>query len=216
LDEDLDQPEYERLVAWLSSARRTSSPSLARLADALEEYLRDPRTTIYPVKPTPWSRVLAWLEQMGRRISPRVHRTLVIVVLAALAVYAGASTAQLLWAAVQPGPFRVAFESILMARGNLQSITDLGWRLLRLGLEAGVGFVAFAALVSLALRRDDRGTWFGAFAFVASLTTVNLLDFYLDQFGAVLTAVLQFGALMILLSYRHWYLRARSTGMVRT
>lgn len=212
LDGDLDQREYERIMAWLRSARRSDSVPLARLADVLEEYLRDPGTRVYPVKPNLWSKVLDLLERAGRRVNPRVHWALVLLVLGALSVFAAVNAGLLVWSALQPGPFRHAFETVLAARGNLQEITDVGWRLLRVGLEAAVGLVAFAALVYLVLHRDDLGTRLGVFALVSSLTTVNLVNFYLDQFSAVATALLQFGALLIILSYRHWHLRSRSPG----
>ena len=39
-----------------------------------------------------------------------------------------------------------------------------------------------------------------------SLCGVVLLSFYLDQFSAVATALVQFGVLLLVLAYRHWYL----------
>ncbi len=209
LDADLDEPEYARIIAWLRSARRADSENVSRLADVLEAYLRDPATTVHPVKPTPWSQALAWVEHQGARINPRLHWAAVLVVLGLLSVFAAANAGLLVWTAAQPGPFRQSFEAVLAARANLQTITDVGWRLLRFWLEAGVGLVALVALVYLFLRRADLGTRLGVFALVASLTTVNLLNFYIDQFGAIVTSLLQFAGLMIILTYRHWHLRTR-------
>ncbi len=208
LDGDLDQREYEQIMAWLRSARRSDTENLARLASTLEEYLRHSDTRVYPVKPTAWSRTLRLIELLGHRVSPRLHLMVVGIVLAVLAILAGTSAGLLVWTALQPGPFRQTFEMVLMARGDLQAITDVGWRVLRVGLEAGVGLVAFVALVCLLLRRANLGTRLGVFAFVLSLTTVNLLNFYLDQFSAVLTALLEFIGLLIVLAYRHWHLRS--------
>ena len=207
LDGDLDQREYERIMGWLRSARRSDSTSLARLSDVLEEYLLSPEVTVHPVKPTWWSHVLAVFEAFGRHISPTVHRALVALVLIAVSVAAAVSAALLVSTALQSGAFRQTFETALSARGNLQAITDVGWRVLHFGLEVAVGFIAFVALIYLALRRDDQATRLGVFALVLSLTTANLLNFYFDQFSAVITALLQFGALMVILSYRHWILR---------
>ena len=47
----------------------------------------------------------------------------------------------------------------------------------------------------------------GVFALILSLTTVNLLNFYIDQFTAVATALLEFAALLVVVSYREWRLR---------
>jgi hypothetical protein len=211
LDGDLDLREYERIMGWLRSARRSDSRNLARLSDVLEEFLRSPETEVYPVKPTVWSRMLAVSERVGRHVSPRAHWALVVTVLGALSVVAAANATLLIWTALQPGPFRQTLTLVLFAQGNLQAISDVGWHLLRVGLEGAVGLVAFVALIYLVRRRDDLGTRLGVFALVLSLTTVNLLNFYLDQFGAVVTALLQFGALLVILSYRHWNLRPNPT-----
>ncbi len=207
LDNDLDQREYEQIVGWLRSARRAESAHLAQLADVLESYLRDPATPVYPIKPTRWSRFQATLDNWGKRLSPRLHRVLVMLVMAAVAVVATAGTVRLVWTALQPGPFREALASVLLAEGDLEALTDVGWRLLRLGLEGAVGLVAFVALIQMILRHADLGTRLGVFSLVLSLTTANILNFYLDQFAATMTALLEFGALLIILTYRSWRLR---------
>ncbi len=204
LDGDLDQHEYERIMGWLRSARRGDTENTRRLAEALEAYLRHDETIVHPVKPTAWSRIQAAFEQVGRRVSPRTHWVAVLVVLGLLSILAAAGAALLLWTALQPGPFRATFETVLTARGNAREVTDVGWRLLRIGLEGAVGLIAFAGFVYLLFRRVDVGTRLGVFALVLSLTTVTLLNFYLDQFRAVITALLEFTALLVVLSYRQW------------
>ena len=206
LDSDLDQGEYEEIMGWLRSARRAESAHLGKLADVLESYLRDPATPVYPVKPTRWNRFMAALEHWGRRLSPRLHRALVMLLMALIAVVATAGTVRLLWTALQPGPFREALSSVFQAEGDLQDLTDVGWRLLRLGLEGAVGLLAFIALVHMVLRRDDLAARLGVFSLVLSLTTVNVLNFYLDQFSATITALFEFGALLVILAYRSWRL----------
>lgn len=210
LDGDLDQGEYERIMAWVRSARRTDSENLARLADTLETYLRHSDTRVYPVKPTVWSRAQALLERIGRRVDPRLHWWGVLVVLGALSVLAATGAVFLITTAAQPGPFRETFEMVLAARANAQEISDVGLRLLRIGLEGGVGIVAFVAFIYLLLGRIDFGTRLGVFALIFSLTTLNLINFYLDQFRAVATALVQFAGLLILLSYRQWHLKSKT------
>jgi hypothetical protein len=207
LDGDLDQGEYERIVGWLRSARRADSENLARLADTLETYMRDERTRIFPVKPTPWSRGLESFEAAVRRVPPRAHRGAVLLILAALAVFAASGAGLLIWTAAQPGPFRASFEAVMAAQAGIEEITDVGWRLLRIGLEAAVGLIALVAFLYIVLRREHLGTRLGVFALILSLTTVNLLNFYIDQFAAIATALLEFAALLVILAYRQWRVR---------
>jgi hypothetical protein len=190
----------------LRSARRSDSENLARLANVLEDYVRDPRTGVYPVKPTRWNRVIEWFEATVRRVPPRAHRGAVLLILAALAVFAASGAGLLIWTAMQPGPFRESFEAVLAAQGGIEAITDVGWRLLRIGLDAAVGLMALVAFIYFVLRREQLGARLGIFALVFSLTTVNLLNFYIDQFGAIASALLEFAALLVILSYRQWRL----------
>ena len=62
------------------------------------------------------------------------------------------------------------------------------------------------AVVLLFMRRDAQAISVAIFAVTLSLTMVVLLTFYLDQFGAMYGALLQFLSLMILITYRRWYL----------
>jgi hypothetical protein len=43
-------------------------------------------------------------------------------------------------------------------------------------------------------------------AVILSVTALQLLTFYLDQFTAVIPTLLQFGFLLLILQYRRWYL----------
>ena len=49
------------------------------------------------------------------------------------------------------------------------------------------------------------------FAALLSFTTVNLLNFYLDQFGALASFFFNLAVFFVLLAYRTWYLTPRTT-----
>jgi hypothetical protein len=50
--------------------------------------------------------------------------------------------------------------------------------------------------------RDQRGCVLGYFGLLLSLTTVSLLDFYFDQFRAVVSATIQLVVLLGVVFYR--------------
>jgi uncharacterized integral membrane protein len=64
--------------------------------------------------------------------------------------------------------------------------------------------MAGAAL--LVARRERLGVAIGQAALLLMLTTANLLVFYYEQFSTILTAGVQFLALLGLLYYRHEFL----------
>jgi hypothetical protein len=206
LDGDLDQKERERVLRWLNAAGRSNEPELARLATGLSVYLRDPNTPVYPVKPTWWSHFLERLEEWGRRLGRSPHRLAVLLTMAALVIAAGIDVFRLILTAVQPSPFRETLNALLLQGGSVRDLSDVTWYLLRVGLDAGVGLAALAALIMTVTRGEDTGTRMAILALAFSLTTVTLLNFYLDQFGAVLLALAQLGGLLLILLYRQWYI----------
>jgi len=76
--------------------------------------------------------------------------------------------------------------------------------MLALELAAGLLLVIGAAL--LGIGRDKRGFSFVYFGLLFSLTVVNVLVFYFDQFSTIATSSLQFGVLLLALRYRQRFL----------
>ncbi len=206
LDGDMDQAERKRLLLWLSSAERADVPEMARLASVLSSYVRDPSTPVYPIKPTWWSRLLVSLESWGKRLGRRAHRWLVVALLGALVAGAGVGVTRLILTAALPGPFHETITSVLLMEGTVRQLSDVTWYLVRVGLEAGVGLLALAAIVYSLVIGEDAGSRLAVIALAFSLTTVTLLNFYLNQFSAVALALAQLGILMSVVLYRRWYI----------
>ena len=108
--------------------------------------------------------------------------------------------------ATLPTVLDTEFFSLLVTDNELRSIADVPWLVARVVLEAMTGMLTVVALIMLLLRREVTGIQVAIFAVVLSLTTVMLLTFYLDQFGAMYGALLQFFSLIVLITYRRWYL----------
>jgi hypothetical protein len=77
---------------------------------------------------------------------------------------------------------------------------------LRVILQAAVGVIALVAVYLIAKGREERGLQWGLVAVVLSVTALQLLTFYLDQFTAVIPTLFQFGFMLLILQHRHWYL----------
>ena len=131
--------------------------------------------------------------------------------LAALALTkAGVSLAVIVLAHRPPGPPITALESLAMALNRLAGqwhLTQLSgfFGYLDLALETLVGVLLLAAGGLLISRRDQLATALGSIGLVVSLTGVNLLVFYYDQFSSILTALAQLGLLISLAYYRQRY-----------
>jgi len=78
------------------------------------------------------------------------------------------------------------------------------WFAVRLALELAVGLLLLAAACLLAAKRRRIGITAGYFGLLLSLSTVNILLFYFEQFSTIITTGIQFAMLVGLLIYgRH-------------
>ena len=119
---------------------------------------------------------------------------------------AGVGVTRLILTAAMPGPFHETITSVLLMEGTVRQLSDVTWYLVRVGLEAGVGLLALAAIVYSLIIGEDAGSRLAVIALAFSLTTVTLLNFYLNQFSAVALALAQLGILMSVVLYRRWYI----------
>lgn len=85
--------------------------------------------------------------------------------------------------------------------------TSIGiWHVLRLILEIIIGILMLISVILIFHRNEYAGMHIGMIALLLSLTGLLLLSFYLDQFGALRLALVQFPFLLLMIAYRRWYL----------
>jgi hypothetical protein len=205
LDNDLNPHERERLLVELSNGRTSPEPHVALLAEALTLYLQDDSLPLVPYRPTIWARSQSWLREVGEKFGRRRHRVLVIVLLALGSAAAFLVAALLLW----------AWLAIFIADPNMpemeinigdSSTTNPTWLVVRLALQLLVSVLYLVALVQFWRSREQRGVNLAIFAALLAFTLVNLVNFYVSQFGALTAFFSNLASLFVLLTYRAWYL----------
>ena len=78
---------------------------------------------------------------------------------------------------------------------------------IRVGLEVLVGFLFLLAAFLLIIKRDKSGTQVGYAALLISLTTVDVLLFYYEQFSTIITTLIQFLLIIGISVYRRHVLQ---------
>ncbi len=94
------------------------------------------------------------------------------------------------------------FLSSLHIGRQLESTGAPGWFEARLVLEVVVALLLIPAAFLLLTRRRREGTMIGIVGLFLSLTTVDLLLFYFEQFSTIITTTIQFLLLIGLFYYR--------------
>jgi hypothetical protein len=207
LDNDLDTQERTELQARLRPvAQQTAQPDQARLANVLLDFLASPDLHVVPHVPGFWERCLKQVQAFETRwVKRRRFKAALAGALGALGLLAVAKLVSLTMAAFSPA-FLEQMVSERVALDQVRSASGMGWFSARLALEGSVGLLLVVAAVLLIVGRERRGVQFGFFGLLLSLTAVNLLVFYFDQFSTIFTAVVQFGLLLGTLYYRRRYL----------
>ncbi len=207
LDHDLDQNERSQLIKQLEFvASQADTPNLALLAGHLQKYIASEDLDIAPKIPSYWERQIYLLQEFEARwiTRPRV-KAVVTGGIGALGIVALTKLGRLLMAALDPARLE-ALAAEMIAIGRVASASGLAWFSARLALEGAVGVILFIAAFLLLRGKDRLGTNLGILGLVLSLTTVNLLVFFYDQFATILTAGVQFLNLGGLIYFRNKFI----------
>jgi hypothetical protein len=97
------------------------------------------------------------------------------------------------------------FETLLYSRiSDLPNISSNSLYIakVQLWLEGLVGALLLISSILLLIRREKLGTIFGGIGLIISLVGVNLVNFYIDQFGTIAKALSQFILLYLLNLYQ--------------
>jgi hypothetical protein len=208
LDCDLDEVERDRLEARLVMVKsETNDDNLKRLANALYNFLEREHVRLVPPTPT-------YFQRLGKHISPFLEhqvtqprlKMFLVLVVGVMGVFALIEFSFLLMLIPDTAPALEALLEPLITSGELRSAQDASWFLVRTILEGTTGLLLVLSGALIITGRERTGMQLASMMLIIWLTVINLLVFYLDQFGAVVTALFQFFVLMMLTYYRRRYL----------
>ncbi len=193
----------DQLKARLESV--ASSPASQRhvdLAQALLQFMEGDDRPVAPVRDRSWR----WPDWSGRRAIARLAsdsslRIALIVGLLAIGLLTLKNPLHLLLGQRLPPGVNIFLDSLYAGR-RIEATTAPIWFEVRLSLELIVGILLIASAGLLAVGRTRHGAALGYVAVLLSLTTVNLLLFYFEQFSRSITTAIQFLLLLGLLDYR--------------
>jgi hypothetical protein len=188
-DGDLDTAEAARIEAQLAIARQSERAEIVALANAVSTHLEKEKEYLAAAKPDIWKRVTTWADGMGKRLGRPMHRTIISGLL-------------ILWVA-----FVISYITVLIQGGTNLSSQVVQWRGILIAIQVVIGGWMIIALSAWLTRDEERGLRFAVGGFLFSLVALQTLYFYISQFSAITSTLIQVACLQILLTYRRWYLR---------
>lgn len=207
IDGHLEPDELAELTSDLRRlAAQDSNPALAQLAARLLESFA---AGSLPVAARPSGRTERWwagVRSFSRQhLTRRRHRVLLALGLGLPQVFSLLELGLLLLIVLLPDSTTHAWGDTLFTAGELDSLHNLLWFVVRFWLDGIVGLLAITGTVLLLVGKERPGLALGVMALVLSLTVNNLLTFYLDQFEALTFTLVQAAVLLLAVSYRRRY-----------
>ncbi len=210
LDEDLDEEEKSFLIQRLSHIINTSTDkTLVRLAQSLLDFLLS--DILISSKPPANTLEKRWAELVHKTEKIFTRQRLYYLLIGGL-----------IWHGVISllGLFNLTLISIQTINLEPSRIVEIiqtlppnippDWLLVKAASQAAIGIFSITAAALLILRRDEPAIRIGILVLTTSLTVVNLLVFYLDQFSASINAIFEFALLLGLINYRRRFIQQRT------
>jgi hypothetical protein len=188
VDGGLDVGEAENLEALLTTASMSEREEVASLAAVLREFLQDEKGHLTETEYSVGKRMSSQIDSLGRRIGRRTHRIIISGIL-------------MFWLVLVVG-----FIAILVSAGPELDEQVLQWRGVLAVIQLTVGVLMLVAFASWIRQNEERGIRVGTLGFLVSLVALQLSYFYLSQFSAITATLIQVVFLIILQSYRRWYI----------
>ena len=204
IDRPLTINERAYLITQLQLAQRAGVKSLSRLATVLNSYVQDEQMPTAVAVPGFWDKMMQRFFALFKRLPRWFYRVLILGFLSVSGFLSLLEVIFLVTAQIIPGTFDPRHLPFLVTVDELSSGSDWLWYQVRLFLQSAVGVIEWMACFFLLTHRETRGIQTAIFGLALSLTTVVLLTFYLDQFGALTGTLFQFSLLLFVLAYRRW------------
>lgn len=207
LDNDLDATERAALVERLDYIQSNSDdPQELALARSLMNFVTSKKVITAPDRKPKIIKAFNTTYRIILKFFTRQRlRLLLIIGLGWVGVYSVIKlvTLGIFVSAVFTG---VDFTHLLQPAADFEVANQPLWFAIRLAVQGLVGFLSMLAASLFLLKRDNTAANLGILGLTISLTVVNILIFYLDQFSASIGAMLEFALLLGVAGYRQHYL----------
>lgn len=207
LDHDLSSDEYKDLVANLElTTTKGESPELVDLANHLKAYLEVNRSRVVPEDPNLFDRLIKMAKKFEKNYLERKKLKLILIIgLVAIGIWALVSPIGYLMTSQDAAQLQIFLDQLISNR-LLRDAGGINWFEARVLLEGSMGLLAIIAAGCLSSKAERIGIWMGFVDLLITLTVVNPLVFYFEQFSSMIAAFFHFLLFILLIRYKQRFL----------
>jgi hypothetical protein len=207
VDQKLNAGQKSLLQAELQEAEELApGPEARQMAGLLRQYVSGYRAPAEPEQSALTKAYLAVQDGLKNRVGRLWHRRALVLGLGLPGLLAMFELGLLISILLDPHQRLNPLVQSFVSSGEINSVRQIQWFIARLTIDGMTGLITLIAAILLLARKERLGVELGIISLVLSLTAVNLITFYLDQFKAISNSLLQFGVLWLMLRYKRWYL----------
>ncbi len=211
LDHDLDKTEQAAIRKRTEHILTTSdNPQLVGLAKAINEFISSELVEPAPERKPRWEmKIRAWVRKIETFLTREKLRGLLVIGLGWAGVYSIIKLVTL-------GVFASAVFSgtdftPIVKPADVDIANQPLWFAVRLAVQGLVGLLSMIAGFMFLIKHDRTAVTLAILGLTISLSVVNILIFYLDQFSASIGAIGEFILLFGVFEYRRRFLITPST-----
>ena len=206
LDHDLTNSDRLEMLERLQHVKNDcKDPQLLSLADNLTKYLNNKNLEIVSDDDFFLRIQSRWVTFENRWFSRSRTKAILIGVMVGMATWMIYMPATMLLASRSSEKITVLLIQLINQR-LLSNSNGIYWFEARLMLDAAMGLVLLVASFLFLIKQDRRAIGLAYIALMVTITVVNILVFYYDQFSTIFSAVIQFLLMMGILRYRKRFL----------
>jgi hypothetical protein len=211
LVEPVKPQEYQLLESHLERiANESTSIKHTELARALLKFVQEDALSV----PSTQTKPNYWISHLTRKVTVRLLsddflRLSLITGISAIGLLTLKNPIQVLFAKWLPPAVDIFLKSLYSGR-HIDAAALPFWFDIRLVLELIVGSLLLISSGLLIAKRTREGARLAYVALLLSLTTVNLLLFYFEQFSTIMTTLIQFVLLLEIVYYQRRLIKPQS------
>lgn len=215
LDNDFSEAERKALLTRLNRLQKqTEDQEIQQLAAVLSGYLSSGVIQIVPPRDTFVERIKIFWEKLEIKWFNRSRLRAIIII------------GLILWGLIAlfyPVGYWITHHNVDQLQSFIQqylsdrlvrNASGLNWVEARVFIEGFMGIFSLLAAFLILFKKEKTGVWIGYYDLLVTLTLVNILIFYFDQFSTIFFALLQFLLLIALIRYKDRFINQKHIPMV--
>lgn len=208
LDHDLNPEEHQALMNRLHNLPSLSNqPLYSNLSKELLEFLEKDASLSPPMKPSVIHKLNKWIHTIETKfLTKNRMRAILAGGLFALGINTLSGFVSLVAVNYWPDLLLNTITRLFHS-GILSTTASLNWFLARILIEGTAGLLLIISAFMITFKQESKGISLSYYTILVSLTGVNLVVFYFEQFSSIILATIQLMLLLGILNYRKRFLK---------